>query len=277
MQRARSSRMTMTLGAAAAVSALATTGIGCAVGGAKTDPDQLDFVEGDRPHDGSTRVLHLRGVLGFGESVTGEYGDLDSYAGWVFSGVAGTTARISAHPEGRTDTVLHLYGPLRRGSWASAPRVAINDDVDGEVDSEIEIELRASGIYLVVVREPYDRAGTFELSLVCAGGECRVACEAGGACEDGAVCSPGPCIGAGCRSYCRAPEPAVRCLADDDCVPVPTGCCPCSVGGTEIAVNVDHAAESLPVCDRGAAVECGDSFLCHRRAACVNGHCEMVD
>ena len=85
-------------------------------------------------------------------------------------------------------------------------------------------------------------------------------------CEGGSFCAPG----GACQSF-------TACATDDDCAKVPTGCCPCSMGGGSTAINgqwVDTWDDSLgcpPAVDCPAVYLCDDSF-----PACVDGACALV-
>jgi hypothetical protein len=254
-------------------------GAGCAVEGPKSAPDDIEVLDGDVPSDGYTRRLSLRGPIAFGETIESDFAAV-GYAGWVFTGAAGSLAVIDAH--GATedaDTVVTVYGPLRRSSWTRARRVAFNDDHGGTLDSHLEVELDRDGTYLIIVRDYSDAPGSFTLSLGCGSDECRAECGADGSadeCPAGAACQRIVCVRAPCPSYCAPIDPVTACETDADCVAVPTTCCSCSMGGHERAVNASYADEVAPVCGDEPA-RCRAVYLCDDdQPACVDSRCEMV-
>jgi hypothetical protein len=73
------------------------------------------------------------------------------------------------------------------------------------------------------------------------------------------------------------PTPGITknsCVKDSDCVKTVLGCCPCSSGGREIAVNKQWLSQQAqPACD---AVFCAEVYGCsERQAFCVEGKCVL--
>lgn len=80
----------------------------------------------------------------------------------------------------------------------------------------------------------------------------------------------------GCE-VCRCQEaPRCACTGDDDCMKVVTGCCPCSTGGTELAIAKD-CADRLAQCPvPPEEVPCVAFNRCTKKvAACVAGECRL--
>jgi hypothetical protein len=205
----------------------------------------------DLPADGFTRLVEVRGTLGFGESVDSTYGTT-GYYGWLFTGVAGARVTLDAAAIDGSDTVLMLYGPQTASGWPRARPIAVNDDYRGSTDSHLDVRLARSGTYLVIVREYWESAGDFTLTLGCTGAECRAEC--GTRCPTGSECNRVMCIRAPCPSFCApvfmppAPQPGDAC-EDALCGPRPRSvtllCDDGSLGG-----NTGR-------CFRGADLACG--------------------
>jgi hypothetical protein len=157
------------------------------------------LADSDTPADGYTRRVAIQGSIGFGESVDGHYAS-GGYAGWVFTATAGARLSIDAMASDGTDTVIALYGPQTSSSWTGARPLATNDDYHGSTNSHIDHRVTRAGTYLVIVREYWNDAGNFTLTLACAGTECRQEC--GTACPTGSECHRVECIRAPCPSYC---------------------------------------------------------------------------
>ena len=107
----------------------------------------------------------------------------------------------------------------------------------------------------------------------CVDGTCRLvppeppppACEVASDCGLDEFCHQGLCA-----SW-------TACDADTDCVEVPTGCCPCSMGGRSTAISGDWVAEWASSFDCGPDVACLAVYLCQDwRPACVGGHCVLA-
>ena len=76
-----------------------------------------------------------------------------------------------------------------------------------------------------------------------------------------------------CR--CREP-PSCPCTRDEDCVKVTTGCCPCELGGTELALGRACVQELAQCPVQPAAVPCLAFNRCTKKqAACVAGECVL--
>lgn len=182
-----------------------------------------EVVDGDIPADGFTKHVEVRGTLGFGEAIDSAYGTT-GYYGWLFTGVAGARVSLDAMAVDGSDTVVMLYGPQTASGWSRARPIAVNDDYRGSTNSHLDVRLARSGTYLVIVREYWEGAGDFTLTLACSGAECRVEC--GTRCPTGSECNRVYCIRAPCPSYCApiftppAPQPGDAC-EDALCGPRP--------------------------------------------------------
>jgi len=114
-------------------------------------------------------------------------------------------------------------------------------------------------------------------SLDCGGGTCVAAA---------ALCEPVPCTllcpfgfrrdERGCEMcQCRS-EPRCGCVADEDCQKVVAGCCPCELGGMELAIAND-CVEQLAQCPVPPdEVPCLAFDQCTAKVArCVAGECVL--
>lgn len=232
--------------------------VGCAVAPASPKSGDLEarllaeeVGNTDLAADGFTRLVDVRGTLGFGESVASAYGT-SGYYGWLFTGVAGSRVTLDAAATDGSDTVLMLYGPQTRSGWSRARPIAVNDDYRGSTDSHLSVRLARSGTYLVIVREYWEDAGDFTLTLGCTSGECRVEC--GDACPTGSECNRIVCIRAPCPSFCApifvAPAPA----PGDACEESLCGVRPRSV---TLICEDGSLGGNTGRCLRGADLSCG--------------------
>jgi hypothetical protein len=155
----------------------------------------------DSAADGFTRLVEVRGTIGFGETVDSAYG-ASGYYGWLFTGNAGARVALDAMATDGSDTVLMLYGPETTSGWSHARPIAVNDDYRGSTNSHLDVRLARSGTYLVIVREYWEDAGSFALTMACSGTECRTECGADDRCPTGSECNRVFCIRAPCPSYC---------------------------------------------------------------------------
>jgi len=104
----------------------------------------------------------------------------------------------------------------------------------------------------------------------CVDGACRLVappaddCAADADCGEGGFCRDGRC------------ESWTACASDDECVEVPAGCCPCSMGGRSTAVNARWAGLWQAHLDCSPNIACLAVYLCQDWApACVAGHCAL--
>jgi hypothetical protein len=258
--------------------ALAAALVGCVAGPKGGAEEEIEFVDGDEAADAFTRRLDLRGTIGFGGSVEGEFRPSVGYAGYLFTARGGGTVSIDARGIGDVDTVLSVYGPQRGATWSRSRPIATNDDSNGTFDSHIDLRIETRGTYLIVVREYWESEGAFSLALACTDGACLAECRATGArCPLGSECAERVCIRAPCPSYCEPIDPVTACEVDSDCVEAPVNCCPCSMGGYSRAVNASYA-DSAPECDPSTPIACPAVYLCRdERPACVENRCQMVE
>lgn len=172
----------------------------------------------DTAADGFTRLVEMRGSIGFGESIDSAYGTR-GYYGWLFTANAGARVALDAMATDGSDTVVMLYGPQTASGWSRARPIAVNDDYRGSTNSHLDVRLARSGTYLVIVREYWEDAGAFTLTLACSGAECRTECGADDRCPTGSECNRVVCIRAPCPSFCApidvtpAPQPGDDCDA----------------------------------------------------------------
>lgn len=96
-----------------------------------------------------------------------------------------------------------------------------------------------------------------------------------GACEWGEKCNA--------SSSCEV-DPAcnkstfIACGANSDCVKVTEGCCPCTQGGAEIAVNKNYQTKYEDCKNCPAGIVCAQSYVCQNvRPACVDSKCTLVE
>ncbi len=256
---------------------LALSVVGCAAIEPKVDLDleATELADGDEAADGFTRRLSLQGTLSIPQRIEAAYAPGRAYAGWLFSARRGATVVLDATTGGTSDTVMLVYGPDRGRGFGAMRPLAWNDDFHGTTDSHIELAVPRDGTYLVIVLEYYGRDGRFTLTLGCSGAECAVECGADDACPIGTECDRVVCVRAPCPSFCRTIDPTTACEVDSDCVSIPAGCCGCSMGGENIAVNGDYADARRPTGCEGRA--CPAVYLCaDERPACVANRCELV-
>ncbi|UJR80464.1 Kazal-type serine protease inhibitor domain-containing protein [Sandaracinus amylolyticus] len=254
---------------------MAILAVGCVAAEPKSAPEEIEIVDRDEAADSVSRRLELRGVIDHGQALDASFSQR-GYAGWLFTAAGGARIVLDASGHDGLDTVLYVYGPQRNQTWSRMRAIAVNDDARGTLDSHVELRAPADGTYLVVVREYFDRAGSFTLSLGCTGSECRPVCRLG-ECPSGSACEQRFCIRAPCPSFCAPIDPTVACETDVDCVAVPTTCCSCAWGGHERAVNASYADAFAPVCDPDVREPCRAVYLCGaEQPACVASRCEMV-
>lgn len=71
-----------------------------------------------------------------------------------------------------------------------------------------------------------------------------------------------------------AEPPKEYCTEDSDCIKTVLGCCPCTSGGKEIAVNKQWLAQQLQSGCEG--IMCAEVFMCtEREAKCLQGKCVL--
>lgn len=233
-----------------------------------------EVADGDLAADSFSRRVKIRGTLEYGESVDSAYG-AGGYRGWLFNGAAGARIALDAMAVDGTDTVIMLYGPQTASGWSRARPIAVNDDFLGSTNSHLEVRLARAGTYLVIVREYWEDAGDFTLTLACSGAECRAEC--GVSCPRGSECNRIVCIRAPCPSFCAPIDPTSACTTDADCAAVDTTCCSCAHGGHREAHAASYAADFAPTCDPTEPARCRTVNLCAaEHAACVSNRCEMV-
>jgi hypothetical protein len=121
------------------------------------------------------------------------------------------------------------------------------------------------------------RTGQSICSLDCGGGTCV---------DEGAQCEPLACrvlcpFGfvrdeRGCEVCQCNPSPRCGCVTDEDCVKVVGGCCPCELGGAEVAIAsecLDRLAQCPVPPDQ---VPCMAVDVCTDKVArCVAGECAL--
>jgi hypothetical protein len=222
---------------------------GCAahVPGDKEALADPSFHDGaDAPADEYSRRLDYRGAIAFGETVDGTYSDA-GYAGYAFVGRAGATVSLALDGIGN-DPVLYVYGPKLGETWSYARRRGMNDDHDG-LDSFLELELPEDGTYLVLAREYWGEAGSFALTLSCAGEDCRAECSPD--CPAGAECDRIVCIRAPCPSFCA--------VEGDEPEPPPPASC---------------GSRGLPACPDGQFCNWAEDALCG--ATDIPGACTTI-
>jgi len=197
--------------------------IGCAQSPAADKPDDLEsrlleeeVGDSDIAADGFSRLVQVRGTIEFGESIRSAYG-AGNYRGWLFTGAANAQVALDAIATDGTDTVLMLYGPQTASGWSRARPIAVNDDYRGSTNSHLDVRLARSGTYLVIVREYYESAGEFTLTLACSGAECRTQCGTADRCPTGATCNRVMCFRAPCPSFCEAIDPTPAPVAGGVC------------------------------------------------------------
>lgn len=105
----------------------------------------------------------------------------------------------------------------------------------------------------------------------CVNGACRLVPPAPPGCASDADCGEGAfCAEGACQSW-------TACAADDECVEVPSGCCPCSMGGRSTAINARWAdlwGAHLPC---RPDLMCPAVYLCQEwTPACVAGDCALT-
>nr|MDQ3037807.1 hypothetical protein [Myxococcota bacterium] len=242
------------------LSLAAVLGAGCLAAEPKAAPEDIEILDGDESADALTRRLEVHGTLELGQTIDATFATR-GYAGWLFTVAPGARIVLDARGRDDSDPVMYLYGPQSGRSWSRARAIAINDDFGGTLDSHLDVRVRTGGTYLVVVREYWARAGAFSLSLGCGDAECRAECGEDDACPTGSACERVYCIRAPCPSFCRAIDPTLVCEVDSDCVAVPTGCCPCSMGGDQRAVRADAAGTGRPSCDASDPALCPAVYL----------------
>lgn len=221
--------------------------VGCAQSPAADKPNDLEtrllteeVGDSDIAADGFSRLVQVRGTIDFGESIRSAYGE-GNYRGWLFTGTANARVSLDAMALDESDTVLMLYGPQTASGWSRARPIAVNDDYRGSTNSHLEVRLPRAGTYLVIVREYYESAGEFTLTLACSGAECRTECGTADRCPTGAMCNRVMCVRAPCPSFCEAidptppPAPGDVCEDTTTCGPRPRNvtlmCSDGSVGG----------------------------------------------
>ena len=98
-------------------------------------------------------------------------------------------------------------------------------------------------------------------------------------------CGNGVCDGAenpcNCQEDCPEQptgcDDLFACVADQDCVKTSANCCPCSMGGTSIAMNVDCVDEYVGALDCSPDIMCLAVYLCNDMVpSCVGGQCTLV-
>jgi hypothetical protein len=219
----------------------------------------------DSAADGFSRLVDVRGSISFGESIDSTY-DTSGYAGWLFTGVAGGRVAIDAMATDGSDTVVMLYGPQTASGWSRARPIAVNDDYRSSTDSHLDVRLARSGTYLVIVREYWEDAGAFTLTLACSGAECRTECGADDRCPTGSECHRIVCIRAPCPSFCAPIEPTPAPQPGDDCDPSLCGVRPRSV---TLMCDDGSLGGNTGRCFRGADLTCGwEIRACPTSVAC---------
>lgn len=181
----------------------AAIGEGSDAKGAVSDPS---FADVDAPADSISRRLELEGAMTFGETVHGNF-STTGYAGWTFTGAGGERVSIDLGGAGN-DPMVYVYGPVARTSWARAPRIAFNDDFGGSLNSHVDVTLPRDGTYLILTREYWGDEGEFDLTLSCAGDDCRVECGDEDRCPAQSHCRRLYCFTTPCISYCEATPPS---------------------------------------------------------------------
>ncbi len=90
-------------------------------------------------------------------------------------------------------------------------------------------------------------------------------------CADDDQCGAGEfCLEGLCHSW-RA------CEKDRDCLEVPAGCCPCSMGGHSTAINTALYGQWQSHHDCPPDIACPAVYLCQDwTPACKNGQCTLV-
>jgi Cys-rich repeat protein len=90
-------------------------------------------------------------------------------------------------------------------------------------------------------------------------------------CAADADCGAGSfCLDGVCASW-------TACATGDECVEVPAGCCPCSMGGRSTAVNADYADLWRASLDCRPDTMCLAVYRCQDwTPACVDGACALT-
>lgn len=192
---------------------------GCAAQVGKPAVEAPLFAEADEPADGFTRRLQLRTELDMANPIHAEFAPEGRYAGYLFSATRGSEVAIDVVSTD-ADPVVYLYGPARSERWSRHSPIATDDDGGDGLNSHLTRSITRDGVYLVLVREYSNQAGSFTLTLSCAGDHCdRPLCgNEGQVCPAQSTCRYLRCA-LPCHSYC---EPTFPNVCDPiDCGPAP--------------------------------------------------------
>jgi len=85
-----------------------------------------------------------------------------------------------------------------------------------------------------------------------------------------------------CRRSTDITDSIYKCNKDDDCISVKSGCCGCTAGGSNIAINKDYLdywnQKLSEECEEiGCPAVMSDHWTCFATPKCVNGECQLVE
>jgi hypothetical protein len=99
-----------------------------------------------------------QGILPFGETVSGDL-DADELHSWSISIDSPTTVNLTLESDPDMDVVLVVLGP------DNEPLAIIDDNVAGDGEQALDLELPDAGEYAVIVGEFFGEAGSYTLLL----------------------------------------------------------------------------------------------------------------